>query len=168
MFSKFGSTYFRTVQKGPPQQRAFARADLNDDDFVVAHNNASRKGKIYCEFASYQYLSTFLQVYSSIPDEERCFNEIIREGRECAEYYDIDWKQLDKDDKPELCTGQRLAELEQQVFASFLEVRNQFAPYYPVLEEQCRVLSASSGSKVSLHITIPQYVFENNHEHMKA
>ncbi|KAI8599788.1 origin of replication binding protein-domain-containing protein [Dissophora ornata] len=157
-----------STQKGPPQQRAFAHADANHDDFFVGHNNKSRTGKTYCVYASYPDLPAFLQAYSSIPDEERCFNELIREGRECAEYYDVDWElnDDDKDGNPEL------AGLEQQVLASFLEARNQFAPEYPVLEEQCRVLSASSlggaKKKVSLHIVISQYVFENNHEHMKA
>ncbi|KAG0285950.1 hypothetical protein BGZ98_005275, partial [Dissophora globulifera] len=141
MSTKSGSTYFSAVQKASPQAGAFDRADLNHDDFFVAYNNISLKGKTYCEFASYQDLSTFLQAYSGIADKERCFNETIRDGRACAEYYDIDWK---------------------------LEARNRFAPEYPVLEEQCRVLGASSSSILSLHIIIPQYVFENNNKHMKA
>ena len=113
---------------------------------------------------------TFLLADSNISDNDRCSNETIRDGCACCGYYDIVWKLENKDDCTDAVLGelQPLAELEQQVFASFLEARNLFAPEYPVLEEQCRVLSASSSKKVSLHITIPQYVFEDNNKHMKA
>ncbi|KAG0296250.1 hypothetical protein BGZ98_001033, partial [Dissophora globulifera] len=121
---------------------------------------------MYCNFASYLNLETFLGAYSSIPDMEQCFNEIIRDGRLCAEYYDIDWK-LSKDNG-DSCSRAKLMELEQQVFATFLEVRSQFVPEYPVLDEHCHVLSASSNKKVSLHIVILQDVFEDNNKHMKA
>ncbi|KAI8596262.1 hypothetical protein EDD21DRAFT_422649 [Dissophora ornata] len=113
----------------------------------------------YYAFASYRDLPTFLTAYNNIAAKDRCFNETIRDGRECVEYYDIDWADSQSED---------IAELEQRVFAEFLEARNQFAPEYPVTEDMCRVLTSSSGYKVSLHIIIPQYVFENNSKHMKA
>ncbi|KAF8953210.1 hypothetical protein BGZ46_003259 [Entomortierella lignicola] len=167
MSYKFESTFFSAVQEGSqqnkgPQTRAFDRGDLEGHVFV-AYNCLSRNRKNYCEYASYPDLSGFLQAYRSIPDVEKCFNEIIREGRPCAEYYDIDWK-LSNGDKSS--SEEELMELEQRVFAVFLQARNHFAPEYPVLDKQCRVLSASSDKKLSLHIVIPQYVFQNNNQHM--
>lgn len=47
-------------------------------------------------------------------------------------------------------------------------MRNQHAPEFALDEEHCRVLSASNSKKLSLHIVIPTYVFENNHQHQKA
>ncbi|KAF9149767.1 hypothetical protein BGX20_005901, partial [Mortierella sp. AD010] len=57
-------------------------------------------------------------------------------------------------------------QLGQRVFEEFLQQRNQYAPKYPVSEDQCRVLSSSSSSKASLHIVIPTYTFDNNNQHM--
>ncbi|KAG0351783.1 hypothetical protein BGZ54_003102 [Gamsiella multidivaricata] len=166
MYSKFDSAYF-AVEKSQtqrPQDRSYAWADKVSNTFFVSYiSGVSSDGKTsYYEFASYKDLPAFLTAYSNIAAKDRCFNETIRDGRECVEYYDIDWK-LDTS-----WEGKNVAELEQCVFAEFLEARNQFAPEYPVTEEMCRVLTSSSGSKVSLHILIPKYVFENNNEHMKA
>ncbi|KAK3846356.1 MAG: origin of replication binding protein-domain-containing protein [Linnemannia gamsii] len=172
MPTKFGSIYFGydKLQDLGPQERAFVKANLNHDEFFVAYNHKALSGKTYCEYSSYPDLSAFLLAYGSISDKDRRFNEIIRDGHACAEYYDIDGKLSNSGDEGDtmLSMAQRLAEQEQLVLASFLEARNQFAPEYPVSEEQCRILSASSGSKVSLHIVIPQYVFENNSTHMKT
>ncbi|KAG0247042.1 hypothetical protein BG011_002155 [Mortierella polycephala] len=109
-------------------------------------------------------LSAFLDTYASVPEAERCFFEQIREGQTCNEYYDIDWI---LDEAPD-SSSDTIATLEQRVFIAFLVARNQYAPNYAVASEQCRVLSASSSKKVSLHIIIPTYVFEDNHKHMKA
>ncbi|KAK3811670.1 MAG: hypothetical protein J3R72DRAFT_530179 [Linnemannia gamsii] len=162
MSSKFQSIYFSTAQEnGSPQERAFKHGDSNGHNFYVAYNILSRKRKPYCEYSVYRDTSAFLEAYKDIPAVDRCFNEVIREGRDCAEYYDIDWE-LEADD------DQTIQDLEIYAFSSFLEARNRFKPEYPVTSEQCRVLSASSRSKVSLHIVIQQYVFDNNDKHMRA
>ena len=106
----------------------------------------------------------FLGIYASILEQDRRFFEQICECQACNEYYDIDWKLNEVSNSDLRTTG----ELEQQMFEAFLTARNQYASEYAVTREQCRVLSASNSKKVSLHINIPTYVFENNHEQMKA
>ncbi|KAG0268771.1 hypothetical protein BGZ95_002320 [Linnemannia exigua] len=98
----------------------------------------------------------------SVLEEERCFFEQIREDKACKEYYDIDWDLVSSADDCEI------KRLEQLVFAAFLRVRNHHAPEFALDDEHCRVLSSSNDKKVSLHIVIPTYVFENNHQHLKA
>ncbi|KAF8962662.1 hypothetical protein BGZ46_001136 [Entomortierella lignicola] len=165
MQTKFDSTYFaaKKNQTLGPQDRSFAWADENSNNFYVTYiSGVSSDGKTsYYEFASYKDLPTFLKAYNRIPDKEKCFNEQIREGTACSEYYDIDWALKSPVEDPE-----KIVQLEQRVFEEFLQQRNQHAPEYPVLEDQCRVLSSSSRSKVSLHIVIPTYTFENNNQHM--
>ncbi|KAF9973332.1 hypothetical protein BGZ73_003444 [Actinomortierella ambigua] len=100
--------------------------------------------------------------YAGIPSNERCFFEQIREGQACNEYYDID-RTLEQ-----ATNENEIRRLEQQVFAAFLGVRNQHAPEYALDSAHCRVLSASNDKKVSLHIVIPTYAFENNNKHMKS
>ncbi|KAG0287703.1 hypothetical protein BGZ98_004533, partial [Dissophora globulifera] len=111
----------------------------------------------------YKNLSAFLQAYADIPDKDRFFGELVRDGHACLEYYDVDWSLESIQDDTE-SSEQR----EQRMFAAFLTARNEFAPQYPVTVDQCRVLSASSGSMVSLHIIIPTYAFKNNNKHMHA
>jgi len=164
MSTKFESIYFSAVQKGQdlrPQDRSFAWGDAESNTFYITYiSGVSYDGKtFYYEFANYKDPPTFLQAYSKIPDEERCFNEQIREGRACSEYYDIDWYLGAHEEDA--------VQLEQRVFEEFLVARNQYAPAYPVTEDQCRVLSSSSSSKLSLHI-IPRYVFEDNNKHILA
>ncbi|KAF9182558.1 hypothetical protein BGZ51_004678 [Haplosporangium sp. Z 767] len=148
MSAKSESTCFSAVQKGQGlrlQDRPFAWGDADSNTFY---------------FASYKDPSTFLQAYSKIPDEEQCFNEQIRGARACSENYDIDW-----------CLGAHEADavqLEQCVFEEFLVVRNQYALAYPVTKDQSQALSSSSSSKLSLHIVIPTYVFDDNSKHMLA
>jgi hypothetical protein len=113
----------------------------------VAYNILSRNRKPYYEYSVYRDTSAFLEAYKDIPAVDRCFNELTRERRDCAEYYNIDWELKADDD-------QTIQGLEMYAFSSFLEARNRFKPEYPVISEQCRVLSASSKSKVSLHIVI--------------
>ncbi|KAF9176341.1 hypothetical protein BGZ51_000910, partial [Haplosporangium sp. Z 767] len=72
----------------------------------------------------------------------------------CNEYYDIDWTLDEVSDS----SSSTIVTLKQQMFAAFLIARNQHAPNYVVTSEQCRVLNASNGKKVSLHIVIPAYV----------
>ncbi|KAF8923776.1 hypothetical protein BGZ58_002534 [Dissophora ornata] len=164
MSSKFNSTYFKTDKdqlKGP-QARCHDWADRSSLQFFVAVD----AGPAHYEYSSYRDASAFLEAYEGVPAAERCFFEQICEGQACAEYYDIDWAL-----EPSASAGaaeNTVVEMEQSVFAAFLRVRNQHAPEYAVTEEQCRVLSASSSKKVSLHISVPTIVFENNHRHMKA
>ncbi|KAG0347074.1 hypothetical protein BGZ54_005036, partial [Gamsiella multidivaricata] len=129
--------------------------------------STSRSGKNpFYEYSSYEDLSASLRAYTNVPDEDKCFTEQIREGRPCSEYYDIDLA-LDIDNALD-SSASGIASLEQQVFAEFLIARNHFAPNYAVTSEQCRVLSASSRKKLSLHIIIPAYAFKDNNKHMKA
>ncbi|KAK3809698.1 MAG: origin of replication binding protein-domain-containing protein [Linnemannia elongata] len=160
MNHKYESIYFRTTDKTQaqgPQARCHEWSDTNSHEFFVAVD-----GPFKNEYSSYKDSTTFLKAYDSVPKEERCFFEQIREGRTCKEYYDIDWTLASSADECEI------KRLEQQVFAAFLRVRNQHAPEFALDDEHCRVLSASNSEKVSLHIVIPTYVFENNNEHMKA
>ncbi|KAI1316991.1 hypothetical protein EDD11_009149 [Mortierella claussenii] len=85
------------------------------------------------------------------------------DGRACNEYYDIDRTLKQAVNENEL---QRLEQ--QRVLVAFLRVRNQHAPEFVLDDEHCRVLSASNSEKLLLHIVIPTYVFENNHQHQKA
>ncbi|KAF9900356.1 hypothetical protein EC991_007448, partial [Linnemannia zychae] len=104
--------------------------------------------------------------YDSVPEEERCFFEQIREGKACKEYHYIEWTLASSADE---CEIQRL---EQQVFAAFFEssqpTRNQHAPKFALDDEHYRVLSASNSKMMSRHIVIPTCVFENNSEHMTS
>ncbi|KAF9208403.1 hypothetical protein BGZ49_008891 [Haplosporangium sp. Z 27] len=165
MHTKFDSIYF-AVDKNQtlgPQDRSFAWADEKFNKSNVTYiSGVSGDGKTsYYEFASHKDLPTFLKAYSKIPDKEKCFNEQIREGYACSEYYDIDWTL-----KPSVKDPEEIVQLEQRVFEEFLQQRNQYAPEYPVSKDQCRVLSSSSSTKVSLHIVIPTYTFKNNNQHM--
>ncbi|KAF8968442.1 hypothetical protein BGZ46_010852 [Entomortierella lignicola] len=141
----------------------FAYADDKVNKFYVTYiSGVSSDGKTsYYEFASYKDLPAFLKAYSKILDQDKCFNEQIREGQACSEYYDIDWTL-----KPPVEDREEIVQLEQRVFEEFLQQRNQYAPEYPVLGDQCQVLNSSSNSKVSLHIIIPIYTFNNNNQHM--
>ncbi|KAK3837960.1 MAG: origin of replication binding protein-domain-containing protein [Linnemannia elongata] len=154
MNNKFESTYFRF--KGA-QGRCHEWSDTNSHEFFV-----SVDGPFKNEKSSYKDSTTFLKAYDSVPEEERCFFEQIREDKAGKEYYDIDWDLVSSADDCEI------KRLEQQVFAAFLRVRNQHAPEFALDDEHCRVLSSSNDKKVSLHIVIPTYVFENNHQHLKA
>ncbi|KAF8930214.1 hypothetical protein BGZ47_000693 [Haplosporangium gracile] len=129
MTHKFESTYFKF--KGS-QGRCHEWSDTNSHEFFVAVD-----GPFKNEYSSYKDSTTFLKAYDSVPEEERCFFEQIREGKAYKEYYDIDWTLASSAD------GCEIKRLEQQVFAAFL-------------------------TKLSLHIVIPTYVFENNHQHLKA
>ncbi|KAF9344332.1 hypothetical protein BGX26_004516 [Mortierella sp. AD094] len=165
MHTKFDSIYF-AVEKNQtlgPQDRSHAYADEKSNKFYVTYiGGVSSDGKTsYYEFASYKDLPAFLKAYSKIPDKGKCFNEQIREGYACSEHYDIDWTL-----KSPVEDLEETVQLEQRVFEEFLQQRNQYAPKYPVSEDQCRVLSSSSSSKVSLHIVIPTYTFDNNNQHM--
>ncbi|KAF9152564.1 hypothetical protein BGX20_005129, partial [Mortierella sp. AD010] len=166
MRNKFDSIYF-SVDKDQtlgPQDRSFVYVDDKANKFYVTYISgvSSDRKTSYYEFASYKDLSAFLKAYSKIPDQDRCFNEQMREGHIYSEYYDIDWtlespiKDLEK-----------TVQLEQRVFEEFLQQRNHYAPEYPVSEDQCRVLSSSSRSKVSRHIVIPTYTFDNNNQHIR-
>ncbi|KAF9172169.1 hypothetical protein BGX20_006213 [Mortierella sp. AD010] len=165
MQTKFDSTYFaaKKNQTLGPQDRSFAWADENSNNFYVTYiSGVSSDGKTsYYEFASYKDLPTFLKAYNRIPDNEKCFNEQIRDGTACSEYYDVDWTLIPPVEDPE-----KIVQSEQRVFKEFLQQRNRYAPEYPVSEDQCRILSSSSNSKVSLHIVIPTYTFDNNNQHM--
>ncbi|KAF9414397.1 hypothetical protein BGZ76_004877, partial [Entomortierella beljakovae] len=165
MRTKFGSIYFAAEkdQTLGPQDRSFAWANENSDNFYVTYiSEVSYDGKTsYYEFASYKNLPTFLKTYNRIPDKERCFNEQIREDAACSEYYDIDWTL-----KPSVEDPEKIVQLEQRVFEKFLQQCDRYAPEYPVSEDQCRFLSSSSRSKVSLHIVIPTYDFNINSQHM--
>lgn len=152
MNNKFESTYFRF--KGA-QGRCYEWSDTNSHEFFVAV-----EGPFKNEYSSYKDSTTFLQAYDSIPEEERCFYEQIREGKACKEYYDIDWNIVSSADDCEI------KRLEQETFAAFLRIRNQHAPEFALDDEHCRVLSSSSNKKGSLHIVIPTYVFENNQPHL--
>ncbi|KAF9137686.1 hypothetical protein BG015_002644 [Linnemannia schmuckeri] len=154
MTHKFESTYFKF--KGF-QGRCHKWSDTNSHEFFVAVD-----GPFKNEYSSYKDSTTFLKAYDSVPEEERCFFEQIREGKACKEYYDIDWTLASSADECEI------KRLEQQVFAAFLTVRNQHAPEFALDDEHCRILSASNSEKLSLHIVIPTYVFENNHQHLKV
>ncbi|KAG0302373.1 hypothetical protein BGZ98_007576, partial [Dissophora globulifera] len=155
------STYFKTDSKQPqsPQFRCHAWGLENSRVFFVAFQSTPSS---YYEYSCYEDISVFMEAYASVLELERCFFEQIRGGQSCNEYYDIDWH-IESDEAEDM-----IALLEQQVFAEFLVARNQHAPSYTVTSEQCRVLSASSSKKLSLHIIIPTYLFENNHIHMKA
>ncbi|KAF8930929.1 hypothetical protein BGZ47_000324 [Haplosporangium gracile] len=153
MNNKFESTYFRF--KGA-QDRCYKWSDTNSHEFFVAV-----EGPFKNEFSSYKDSTTFLKAYDSVPEEERCFFEKIREGKACKEYYDIDWKIESSADDCEI------KRQEQQMFAAFLRIRNQHAPEFALEDEHCRVLSSSNNKKGSLHIVTPTYVFENN-QRLKA
>ncbi|KAG9062364.1 hypothetical protein KI688_005279 [Linnemannia hyalina] len=160
MTHKFESTYFfKTDEDQPkgPQARCHEWSDKNSHKFFVAIDGPRR-----FEYSSYKDPARFLEAYADVPDAERCFFEQIREGQACNEYYDIDWTLGQVADESDILR------LEQQVFTAFLNVRNQHAPDYPLDIAHCRVLSASNNKKISLHIVIPTYVFENNNMHMKA
>ncbi|KAF9899957.1 hypothetical protein EC991_008115 [Linnemannia zychae] len=154
MNNKFESTYFRYTGA---QDRCYEWSDTNSHEFFVAVD-----GPFKNEYSSYKDSTTFLKAYDSVPEEERCFYEQIRDGKACKEYYDIDWNIASSADECEI------KRLEQQVFAAFLRVRNQHAPEFALDDEHCRVLSSSNSKKLSLHIVIPTYVFENNHQHLKT
>ncbi|KAF8928767.1 hypothetical protein BGZ47_001449, partial [Haplosporangium gracile] len=154
MNNRFESTYFRF---NGAQDRCHEWSDTNSHEFFVAVD-----GPFKNEYSSYKDATTFLKAYDSVPEEERCFFEQIREGMACKEHYDIDWNLVSSADDCEI------KRLEQQVFAAFLRVRNQYAPEFALEDEHCRVLSSSNDKKVSLHIVITTYVFENNHQHLKA
>ncbi|KAF8964309.1 hypothetical protein BGZ46_000793 [Entomortierella lignicola] len=166
MSTKFDSVYFSAIDKiqvPGPQERSFAWANQQANMFYVTYISGISKDRktSYYEFSSYKDLPAFLAAYSKVPDKDRCFNEQIREGRSCSEYYDIDWTL-----KPPAKDSKEIVQHEDRFFKAFLHQRNQYAPQYPVSEDQCRVLSSSSNSKVSLHIIIPTYTFDNNNKHM--
>src|SRR5690554_4714892 len=172
MSTKYGSVYFATEkdQTEGPQARSFARADDESNTFFVAYMaGISKKGRPFYEHASYKDLPTFLHEYSKIPDDDRFFGELIRDGHACSEYYDVDIDWGLKSCPTDMELGD-IKQMEQQVFIEFLTARNKFAPQYPVTADQCRILSASSliSEKVSLHIVIPTYTFKNNNEQMRA
>ncbi|KAF9991803.1 hypothetical protein BGZ79_003953, partial [Entomortierella chlamydospora] len=182
---KFESVYFAAdkSQALGPQTRAHAWADANGSTFFVMYESGLSPDdkKSFYEFASYKDLPTFLDVYNKLPTRYRCFFEQIRDGYSCCEYYDIDWKLAstpskgtdlaasDEDADPSAPNEDTdtIAQLEKRVFSEFLAARNQYAPRYPVTDNQCRVLTSSTHSKISLHIIIPSYTFENNHRHLR-
>ncbi|KAF9148104.1 hypothetical protein BGX21_007042, partial [Mortierella sp. AD011] len=105
MRTKFDSIYF-AVEKNQtlgPQDRSHAYADEKSNKFYVTYiSGVSSDGKTsYYEFASYKDLPSFLKAYSKIPDKEKCFNEQIRAGYACSEYYDIDWTLKSSVEDPE-------------------------------------------------------------------
>ncbi|KAG0348934.1 hypothetical protein BGZ54_004508, partial [Gamsiella multidivaricata] len=162
MEHKFESVYFKADKKQTqgPQARCHEWGHKNSHAFFIAFQT----GSSYYEYSCYRDPSVFLDAYAGVQEAERCFFEQIHEGQACNEYYDIDWTLDEVSDS----SSSTIVTLEQQIFAAFLIARNQHAPNYVVAQEQCRVLSASNSKKVSLHIVIPAYVFENNHRHMKA
>ncbi|KAG0364663.1 hypothetical protein BGX24_004511 [Mortierella sp. AD032] len=91
MNNKFESTYFR--YKGA-QDRCYKWSDTNSQEFFVA-----LQGPFKNEYSSYKDSTTFLKAYDSVPEEERCFYEQIREGKACKEYYYIDWNIFALDDE---------------------------------------------------------------------
>ncbi|KAF9345766.1 hypothetical protein BGX26_002765 [Mortierella sp. AD094] len=186
MDKKFGSVYFAAdkSQTLGPQARAHAWADTNCNTFFVMYESGlSPDGKTsFYEFASYKNLPAFLDVYNKLQTRHRCFFEQIREGYPCCEYYDIDWELAlppNADADPSASEDgasssvpsedtDTIAQLEKRVFDEFLAARNRYAPKYPVTENQRRVLTSSTHSKISLHIMIPTNTFENNHRHLRT
>ncbi|KAF9196902.1 hypothetical protein BGZ49_002671 [Haplosporangium sp. Z 27] len=182
MYKKFGTVYFAAHKDQilGPQARAHEWADANKNTFfVMFESGLSPDGKkSYYEFASYKNLSTFLDEYNQLAGRQKCFFEQIREGHPCCEYYDIDWN-LPLGDTDLVVSNEisppalnmdidAIAFLEKQVFAEFLTARNQYAPNYPVSPEDCRISTSSTQKKISLHINVPTYTFENNHVHIRT
>ncbi|KAF8967580.1 hypothetical protein BGZ46_000130, partial [Entomortierella lignicola] len=150
-----------------PQQQCFDRADENQHRFFVAKQFLPRDSKRGVN--SYQAFKTvhhFLQYYDNLSKQHRTFMELIREGRPCLEYYDIEWK---LNSNP---TDATIAAEEQAVLSKLQTLRNEFAPEYLVDECMFRVSSASSISrqKGSLHVVVFQgeHAFHNNHTDMNA
>lgn len=159
MCSKFGATFFAQKLKGiGPQASSFNNADENGHSFYVAHQyKIDPNGKPLWEYGSYENLDRFLNYMKDVPASERFFFEQIRDGRPCWEYYDLEWNPSETEDT------------EQSIFEEFLEQRNKFCPLYPVSVSECRVLSASSTKKGSMHIILPKsrFKFRDNSYHLK-
>ena len=73
-----------------PQQRMFDEADALKKDVFVARDASFGKGaKVYASLQNHEQLAELL--LSSL-DRECCMYELIREGRPCKLYLDLEWE----------------------------------------------------------------------------
>ncbi|KAF8980727.1 hypothetical protein BGZ46_003764 [Entomortierella lignicola] len=107
-----------------PQDRSFTYADDKSNKFYVTTLAE------YPAMARHLTMNLRATKICLHPDQDRCFNEQIREGHACSEYYDIDWTL-----KRPVEDREEIVQLEQLVFKEFLQQRNQYAPEYPVSED---------------------------------
>ena len=155
----------RDKQKGP-QAECFDNADKYNHLFFVAkqYPYISRENEKETAFSykSYGTVQDFLDGDDKSTDaSNRTFMELIREGRPCLEYYDIEWELDDNE----------ISTQEQTRLDQLLKYRNSFAPEYPVLSKHCRITSASSRPKKgSMHVVVfsDRYAFHNNHIDMSG
>jgi len=137
------------------QQRCFDRADRLGHSFYIARQRPIPRGFTY-EYTSFNYVDDFLQFRKGYEGNHH-FNEVIREGNPCYEYYDIDasWDEFNSVQEC-LCAFLRLRadyQQEQQPDCSWEQV---------IKYEDLIVTEACNTKKLSLHVIINKNKYFKN------
>jgi hypothetical protein len=96
-----GSTWFTAPigDKGP-QQQMLEHAEQHNHGFTVAYDWIPTGSKVKKMYASYSKCETFIDdTLFKINSQDRHFYELVRHGRRCKPYLDIEWngpEDLDK------------------------------------------------------------------------
>lgn len=135
----------------PTQDECFKHAQSTNSKFFFSIDKTGSGKK---QFGCSESLDEFLKVYSTIPDSNKNFYELIYSENPMCEYYDIDINVSDK--TPE------------QVFLEFSSIRNDFVQYEMGLDDtpDWRITDSSrinddGTKKISLHLLNRNYMFKN-------
>eukprot|EP00808_Paulinella_micropora_P011043 g37686.t1 len=128
---------------------AFTRGDELRHSFffkmIAPLARSGREGDSHL-FSSCQDAAVFFQYYQQLPTNERTHYVLIRPGRNCALYFDLEWLSASEDTSAEA----RLSALREQTMLA--------------LQRLGHPLPAPPRIENSFHVTFPEVFFESNGE----
>lgn len=138
------------------QKKCFERSDLSGDQFFISRQEKyeyqGSQIKTY-SFNSFKDIDTFLRYQAG--EQTKTFNEIIRVGTPCIEYYDIDAKWSNWSSVHDLVIS--FLKLREEFGSSKLNIVNPKDVRY----DDLIITEACNDTKLSLHIIIRQdYYFK--------
>eukprot|EP00808_Paulinella_micropora_P012832 g73211.t1 len=142
---------------------AFTRGDELGHSFffkmLAPLARSGREGDSHL-FSSCQDATVVFQYYQQLPTNERTRYVLIRPGRNCALYFDLEWLSASEDTSAEA----RLSALREQTMLALQRLGHPL-PAPPHMEVLCLTRPADGGAwKNSFHVTFPEVFFESNGE----
>ena len=146
------------------QQRCFD--ENKDKSFFLMHQMELENGNHTNTYSGFLSINAYLKYVKKNNERMSCDYELIKEGQECIEYYDIDARTD--------IQGVFKDKTEEEIMEDFIEARLEYhtemlGEYNIPLRRKDFYITATPGlNKVSLHIYIRNgYKFKNNHIHLK-
>jgi hypothetical protein len=136
------------------QKDSFEYADQNNHQFIVA-KDLSKEG--FKSYASFPTINQFIDYYSTIPDKQKNFNELIRSDKPHYEFYDLDIK-LQQEYDISIYNNESLV-------IWFSNIRNEFLQSIHLddkIKANWVITCASGKEKLSLHLVNKNIIFTSN------